>query len=134
MGSIIIRKNKENGFTEFWDDGTQDEIDDWLEKEFGTKTRNLDDTKQSKLIYTTIIVNKPLFNRGYNKVKKYHYLTNEPKREMTIHEYLYHLNFGLGTPFDSDNPPYPSFVKQPATKPKPKGFGWERIIFNHKSR
>lgn len=94
MGCMTIRTTK--GFTELWCDGEQDVIDDWIEKRFGKV--DVYNEKKCREIFYKIIHNKTLFNQGYNKVKKNFHAEGEPKRDMTLYEFIYHLNFGLGTP------------------------------------
>lgn len=104
MGCMAIRKTK--GFTERWCDGEQDVIDDWIEKKFG-KIEILDNERNEqkrKDIFYKILHNKTLFNQGYNLVKKDFHAEGEPKRNMTEYEFIYHLNFGLGTPVRDELP------------------------------
>lgn len=106
MGCMLIRKTQ--GFTELWCDDPSDGLGDWIQEKFGKL--DLDHKTLCKEIFFKILNNKALFIRGYNLVKKNFHAEGEPKRDMTLFEYIYHLNFVLGSVIDIDKFPLPGYL------------------------
>ena len=105
MGCMAIRKSE--GFTELWCDEPSDVLGDWLREMYGEY--DLDNETKCKTIFYKVLNSKALFLKGYNKVKKNFHAQGEPKRDMTLFEYIYHLNFVLGSIVNIDKlkvPPY----------------------------
>ena len=110
MGCMAIRKSQ--GFTELWCDDPSDVLGEWIEDKFGYTAKDLDNPVKSKKIFYKILNNKSVFMQGYNKVKKNFYAEGEPKRDMTLFEYIFHLHFvlGLGVHVNLDTTPLPAYL------------------------
>jgi hypothetical protein len=106
MGCMAIRKTQ--GFTELWCDEPSDALGDWTREKFGEY--NFDDKAQCKDIFFKILNNKALFMKGYNLVKKNFHAEGEPKRDMTLYEYIFHLTFVLGLEINIDTFPLPRYL------------------------
>jgi hypothetical protein len=98
------------GFTELWGDDPSDGLGDWIEAKYGNV--NLDNPKIGKGILEKILKNKSVFMQGYNKVKKNYHAEGEPKRDMTLYEYMFHLHFvlRLGNTVNLDTIPLPPYL------------------------
>lgn len=119
-----------------WCDGSQDNIDDWLQKEFKWKWDRYESNRQleveeGKKIFDKILKNKQLFYKGYNIVKK-NFLTvydedyakgaryvysdgkTSKSRDMTPIEFMWHVNGGLMSPYCSEGSKYREFPKVPS--------------------
>jgi hypothetical protein len=105
-----IRKTQ--GFTELWCDDPSDVLGEWIQKKFGYTTKDLDNHIKSKVIFYKILNHKSVFIQGYNKVKQNYHKEGEPKRDMTLFEYIFHLHFvlGLGDKVNLDTTPLPPYI------------------------
>jgi hypothetical protein len=106
MGCMAIRKTQ--GFTELWCDEPSDALGDWTREKFGEY--DLDNQTKCKEIFSKIMNNKALFMKGYNLVKKNFHAEGEPKRDMTLFEYIFHLTFVLGSVMDVDTFMLPRYL------------------------
>jgi hypothetical protein len=115
MGCMAIRKTQ--GFTELWCDDPSDVLGDWIEAKYGNV--DLDNPKIGKGILEKILKNKSVFMQGYNKVKKNYHKEGEPKRDMTLYEYMFHLHFvlRLGNTVNLDTVPLPPYLHRVIGKP-----------------
>lgn len=106
MGCMAIRNIV--GFTEYWCDGMTDDIDEWIDKKYGKV--DLSGKKNYTHIFNAILKDKKAFMQGYNLIKKSLTIQGKPKRDMTLFEYMYHLNFALGSSVNLDTIPLPPYL------------------------